>query len=60
MARSAGNRDSSPLGVSAISLGIFREFVRLVSTEFLLLRAELGEKIGVIGLGLGLTVGGGV
>ena len=60
MARSGVNRDSSQQGVAAITLGIFREVVRLVSTEFRLLRTELGEKIGAIGLGLGLTVGGAV
>jgi len=39
---------------------IFRTTIRLIVTEGRLLRTELGEKIGLIGLGLALTVGGGV
>jgi len=39
---------------------IFRTTLRLIITEGRLLRTELGEKIGLIGLGLALTVGGGV
>jgi len=39
---------------------IFRTTIRLIVTEGRLLRTELGEKISLIGLGLALTVGGGV
>jgi hypothetical protein len=34
--------------------------MRLIITEARLLRTELGEKVGLIGLGVALTAGGGV
>jgi uncharacterized membrane protein YqjE len=46
--------------VAGTAVGIFKEFLRLIGTEFQLLRAEIGEKIGVIGLGVGLAAGGAV
>jgi uncharacterized membrane protein YqjE len=60
MARAKGYRDAAPQGVAATTVGIFREVVRLIGTEFRLLRAEIGEKIGVIGWGVGLAAGGAV
>jgi uncharacterized membrane protein YqjE len=44
--------------VAGTAFDIFKEFLRLVATEFRLLRAELGEKAGIIGLGIGLAAGG--
>jgi hypothetical protein len=60
MARARSYRDAAPPGVATTTLDIFREFVRLVGSEFRLLRAELGEKIGVIGFGVGLAAVGAV
>jgi uncharacterized membrane protein YqjE len=44
--------------VAGTAFDIFKEFLRLIATEFRLLRTELGEKVGVIGLGVGLAAGG--
>jgi uncharacterized membrane protein YqjE len=60
MPRSNSYRDATPPGVATTALGIFKEALRLVGTEFRLLRAEMGEKISIIGIGVGLAVGGGV
>ena len=60
MARARGYREANPPGVASTAVGIFKEVIRLIGTEFRLLRVELGEKIGVIGLGLGLAAGGAV
>jgi uncharacterized membrane protein YqjE len=61
MARARSSQDvTSQGGVAGTAFDIFKEFLRLVATHFRLLRAELGEKIGLIGLGLGLAVGGAV
>ena len=57
MAR-AKRHNGTPQGVAGTAFDIFKEFLRLVATEFRLLRAELGEKAGVIGLGIGLAAGG--
>ena len=58
MARVRSRVGEKPQGVASTALNIFKEFVRLIATEFNLLRAELSEKTGVIGLGLGLAAGG--
>ena len=47
-------------GVASIAVEIFKQYMRLIITEGRLLRTELGEKAGIIGLGVGLTVGGAV
>jgi uncharacterized membrane protein YqjE len=61
MARARSRQDVTPHGgVAGTAFDIFKEFLRLVATEFRLLRAELGEKIGLIGLGVGLVAGGAV
>jgi uncharacterized membrane protein YqjE len=60
MARAKTYRDGAPPGVAATAVGIFRDILRLVGTEFRLLRTEVGEKIGLIGWGLGFTAGGAV
>ena len=59
MARTRSRQTGTPqTGVAGTAFDIFKEFVRLVGTEFRLLRAELGEKAGVLGLGIGLAAGG--
>jgi len=59
MARARSRQDITPPGgVAGTAFDIFKEFLRLVATEFRLLRAELGEKAGIIGLGIGLAAGG--
>lgn len=59
MVRARNRQDvTSQGGVAGTAFGIFREFLRLIATEFRLLRAELGEKAGIIGLGIGLAAGG--
>src|SRR3954463_2515261 len=61
MARTRSRQTGTPqTGVAGTALDIFKEFLRLVGTEFRLLRAELGEKAGVMGLGIGLAAGGAV
>jgi uncharacterized membrane protein YqjE len=61
MARARSRQDVTPHGgVAGTAFDIFKELLRLVATEFRLLRAELGEKIGLIGLGVGLAAGGAV
>src|SRR4051794_21796539 len=44
--------------VPATAVAILKEGTRLVITEGRLLRTELAEKVGVVGIGLVLTVGG--
>jgi uncharacterized membrane protein YqjE len=59
MARARNRQTGTPqTGVAGTAFDIFKEFLRLVGTEFRLLRTELGEKAGVIGLGIGLAGGG--
>jgi uncharacterized membrane protein YqjE len=59
MARARSRQTGTPqTGVAGTAFDIFKEFLRLVGTEFRLLRAELGEKAAVIGLGFGLAAGG--
>ena len=59
MARARSRQNGTPQGgVAGTALDIFKEFLRLLGTEFRLLRAELGEKAGVIGLGIGLAARG--
>lgn len=59
MARVRIRRDmASQGGVAGTALDIFKEFLRLVATELRLLRVELGEKVGFIGIGIGLAVCG--
>jgi hypothetical protein len=60
MANSRRHHDRPRLAVASTAMEIFRTTLRLIITEGRLLRTELGEKIGLIGLGLALTVGGGV
>jgi uncharacterized membrane protein YqjE len=61
MARARSRQHVTPQGgVAGTAFDIFKEFLRLVTTEFRLLRAELGEKIGLIGLGIGFAAGGAV
>jgi putative superfamily III holin-X len=60
MANSRRHHDRPRLAVGSTAMEIFRTTLRLIITEGRLLRTELGEKIGLIGLGLALTVGGGV
>ena len=50
MARARSRQNGTPQGgVAGTALDIFKEFLRLLGTEFRLLRAELGETAGVIG-----------
>jgi uncharacterized membrane protein YqjE len=59
MARArASRRGTSEQGVAWTAIDIVKEYARLVVTEFRLLRAELGEKIGQIGIGVAFTAGG--
>jgi len=59
MARARSRQEITPPGgVAGTAFNIFKEFLRLAATEFRLLRAELGEKAGIIGIGLGLAAGG--
>lgn len=59
MARAKIRGEMTPQGgVAGTALDIFKEFLRLVATEFRLLRAELGEKASVIGIGVGLAACG--
>src|SRR5690349_6472522 len=59
MRRAAGiDEGGRPQGEASTVTDIVKESLHLLSTEFRLLRAELGEKIGVIGLGIGLATGG--
>jgi uncharacterized membrane protein YqjE len=59
MTRARSRQDATPRGgVAGTTFDIFKEFLRLLGTEFRLLRAELGEKAGIIGLGIGLAAGG--
>ena len=60
MANTRRNHDRPRLAVGSTAMEIFRTVIRLIVTEGRLLRSELSEKIGLIGLGLALTVGGGV
>jgi len=56
----ARHNGPSRLGVASTAAQIFKHSIRLMVTEARLLRTELGEKIGIIGLGVGLAAGGGV
>jgi len=59
MARARSRHDVPPRGgVAGTAFDIFKEFLRLLATEFSLLRAELGEKAVVIGLGVRFAAGG--
>lgn len=60
MPRAKANRELAPQGVAATAIGILKDVIRLLGTEFRLLRAEVGEKVGVIGWGLGFVTGGAV
>src|SRR5215216_7152533 len=60
MAHERSRHDPPRNGVSSTAVEILKAYVRLIVTEGRLLRTELGEKIGVIGLGVALTAGGGV
>ena len=60
MARAKGRQGGASQSVASTAWGILREFTRLFGTQFRLLQAELGEKIRVIGLGIGLAAGGAV
>ena len=58
MARARSRQDGPQGGVAGTAIDIFKHFLRLITTEFRLLRAELAEKTGIIGLGIGLASGG--
>ena len=61
MAQARTRHDKLPQhGVASTATQIFKQCIRLIVTEGRLLRTELGEKIGVIGLGVVLTAGGGM
>jgi uncharacterized membrane protein YqjE len=60
MAQARIRRDGPSQGVASTAVAITKEYVRLVVTEFRLLRRELGQKIGQVGLGVALTAGGAV
>src|SRR6476620_9560855 len=53
MARARSRQDITPPGgVAGTAFDIFKEFLRLVATELRLLRAQLGDKAGILGIGL--------
>ena len=61
MAQSRARHDTPPRrNVGSTAVQIFKTYTRLIVTEGRLLRTELGEKMGLIGLGIALTAGGGV
>jgi uncharacterized membrane protein YqjE len=60
MANARRHPDRPRIGVGSTAAEIVRTVIRLIVTEARLLRTELGEKVGLIGLGVALTVGGGV
>ena len=60
MAHERSRHDPPRNGLSSTAVEILKAYVRLIVTEGRLLRTELGEKIGLIGLGVALTAGGGV
>jgi uncharacterized membrane protein YqjE len=60
MANARHHPDRPRLGVGSTAAEIVRTVIRLIITEARLLRSELSEKIGLIGLGVALAVGGGV
>jgi uncharacterized membrane protein YqjE len=47
-------------GVGSTALEIFKTTIRLIITEGRLLRTELGEKIGILGVGVALAAGGAI
>jgi uncharacterized membrane protein YqjE len=58
MAQARTRRDDASQGVASTTVDIVKEYVRLVVTEFRLFRAELGEKISQIGLGIAFSAAG--
>jgi hypothetical protein len=60
MANARANKDNPRYGVGPTAVEIFKTSIRLLVTEGRLLKSELSEKIGVISLGITLTVVGGV
>ena len=59
MAYSRTRRDDpAHHGVATTTVEIIKEYVGLLVTEFRLLKAELSEKVGQIGLGVALAIAG--
>jgi uncharacterized membrane protein YqjE len=60
MPNQRGRRAATVQGVAPTTMSIIRTLGRLAATEFRLLRAELNDKIGALGLAIGLATGGAV